>query len=838
MKHLLLSSLVLLAQLAWAQTKGQFRKLNDALADPLAATHVVVNCNSIEAVQFVKNAKQLERVTTLRLEGGSTDTDWNTIFRALEQLPVLTDLHISYAEIKEIPAGIDNLCLQRVKVSGTTALSYDELFIHLSRQPALRELEMDYNKLLEIPKEISQVKQLTHLSVTNNAGIDPESSINTLGQLPNLRHLVLKDNEIEELPSGISSLKSLELLDISGNLLEELPSSIMKLRHLDSLYLHDNVFDNFTGDAQHISSFKKLRHLSVDDHLDPGAIAQLRKKLPQTRIELVADEFANAAERPSVIFHQNSLVKPPLPELAMKPEIFDLDAADGGVIEYKSGTKIKIPAGALVDAQGNAVTGNVSISYREFQDPLDILLSGIPMTYDSGGVRNQFETAGMFEMYASQGDKELFVKSGAKIDIEMASSDAASSFNFYALNENSKNWDYLGKAGTVSKKGEMKQLSGAWRIYHSRLPRMFNIDEKPYKEIFDDTSYFYLSKKELAPPFRKRKKSRAENYYAASPIILKPVSRESKDSKTIVKFEITQRWQRNDVVFNDEIKAMSRLPLVYEGQLSPAEFKAKYIRKRRYNDIRFTHIPGTSEVKIELKDHNGIETITASIYPAKEAISNQDVRMLDNSYKAYVNDVKRRQKKFDKAIADEKKKRAKDFNKQEQRAWAAARAAMSREELAMSRQEWMKYYEEMVAASKEASVIRSGITRNLSISGFGVYNCDQIRRLENPVKVLASYINGKGEGIDAHTTYVLDKNVRGVLTYSGAYAGLKENEIAFDPGSTQSIMVIAMNGTVSVMKGDELKGKKFGSKAEFTMQELSSNLSDMNDLKKALGLGE
>jgi Leucine-rich repeat (LRR) protein len=837
MKNLLFASLLLLSQLAGAQNNAKFLKLNEALIAPSAATHLIVNCNGQEASKFVKNVKQLEHVSSLRLEGGAADTDWNKIFSALEQLPGLTDLHISYTEMKEAPASIDKLCLQHVKVSGTSELIYNELFIHLSRQPALQSLSLEYNKLDKLPTEISQLKQLQQLSITHNPGMDMESGLNTLSNL-DLQYLSLADNEMEELPEAIAQLKNLKTLDLSGNLLETLPRSMGKLQYLDSLALHDNIFDDLSGELQTIASLKKLRHVSIDDDIDEKTIAQLRKKLPQANIETVKSGFADAVDRPAQKFHVNTLVSPPLPQLAMKPAIYNVDASTGGIISYSSGTKIKIPAGALVDGSGNPATGNISISYREFSDPLDVLLSGIPMTYDSGGVRNQFETAGMFEMYASMGDKELFVKPGAKIDVQMASPDAATSFNFYSLNESSKNWDYLGKGGKIEQKDNVKR-SEAWKIYHSRRPRASNINDKPYKEMFDDTTYFYHSTKE--DEYRTRsnwKKTRQQHFYAKSPIILSTVKREVKDAKGIAKFKITQRWKRKDLHFNQEINAISGLTLVYDGPMSAAEFKAKLIRKRRYDDIRVKYTPGSSEVTLELKDHNGFETITATIYPDKETISTQDKRRFTMSYRKYQDDVKRSEKKYNKVIAEKKKEDKKRCNKQEMSAWATARSAMTKEELAMTKPQWTEYYEKMLASTTDAGIITSGITRNLSVSGFGVYNCDQIKRLQNPVRVLASYRNEKGEDIDANTTYVLDKNVRGVLTYSGAYAGLKENEIAFDPGSTQSIMVIGNNGKVSIMKGEELKGRSFGDKEEFSVKEIGSNLTNADDLRKALGLME
>ena len=45
----------------------------------------------------------------------------------------------------------------------------------------------------------------------------------------------------------------------------------------------------------------------------------------------------------------------------------------------KNGTHISIPKSAFVDKNGNLVTENVVVKFREFHDAKSILLSGIPM---------------------------------------------------------------------------------------------------------------------------------------------------------------------------------------------------------------------------------------------------------------------------------------------------------------------------------------------------------------------------------------------------------------------------------------------------------------------------
>ncbi len=64
-----------------------------------------------------------------------------------------------------------------------------------------------------------------------------------------------------------------------------------------------------------------------------------------------------------------------------------MNAEEGGVLTFPSGTKLEIPANAFLDAQGNPVTGKVEIAYREFHDAGTIFIGEqqLPLKKESGG---------------------------------------------------------------------------------------------------------------------------------------------------------------------------------------------------------------------------------------------------------------------------------------------------------------------------------------------------------------------------------------------------------------------------------------------------------------------
>jgi hypothetical protein len=137
-----------------------------------------------------------------------------------------------------------------------------------------------------------------------------------------------------------------------------------------------------------------------------------------------------------------AFVQPPLPQANVPYQTYTFEAEKGAELTYKTGTKISIPANALLDEAGKPVKGEVSLAYREFHDALDVVVSGIPMQYDSAGTRQSLQTAGMFDIRAQQAGKNLRLATGKQANIEMASWQADADYNFYSLDTVKGNWVY------------------------------------------------------------------------------------------------------------------------------------------------------------------------------------------------------------------------------------------------------------------------------------------------------------------------------------------------------------------------------------------------------------
>lgn len=136
----------------------------------------------------------------------------------------------------------------------------------------------------------------------------------------------------------------------------------------------------------------------------------------------------------------------PRPEACSKPSTFRIDPKKDTLLKVPGGTSIHIPANAIADKSGKPVNDSVRIDYSEYVNPAGIILSGIPMLYDSAGDMNVFRSAGMFEIYAKGSEDESFtIAPGKKVDVNMASpvEDKNGAYNFYNFDTASGRWNYL-----------------------------------------------------------------------------------------------------------------------------------------------------------------------------------------------------------------------------------------------------------------------------------------------------------------------------------------------------------------------------------------------------------
>ena len=150
-------------------------------------------------------------------------------------------------------------------------------------------------------------------------------------------------------------------------------------------------------------------------------------------------------EKPIVTSNNYLLTNPPLPELDIPYQKFEIDPSQPNVLYSRMGAKINIPSDAFLDKDGNVIKGKVEVSFREFYNPLDFYLAGIPMNYNDNGIEKVLESGGMVELNAKSNKNELYVNPSSKIKVDLFSWTKSKDFNLYDLDKTTSKWIEKGK---------------------------------------------------------------------------------------------------------------------------------------------------------------------------------------------------------------------------------------------------------------------------------------------------------------------------------------------------------------------------------------------------------
>lgn len=142
--------------------------------------------------------------------------------------------------------------------------------------------------------------------------------------------------------------------------------------------------------------------------------------------------FQACKHRPS--FGESAFVSP-LEDVKIAFETQIIEAESAQLIRLESGSSIQIPKDAFVDANGNKVRGKMDLGYRQFDDPAEIIASGIPMNFQNeAGKMEQLESGGMFEIQGSVRGEPVFIAPGKSIKTTLAS-EVAGAYDFYYLEQ-------------------------------------------------------------------------------------------------------------------------------------------------------------------------------------------------------------------------------------------------------------------------------------------------------------------------------------------------------------------------------------------------------------------
>lgn len=492
-----------------------------------------------------------------------------------------------------------------------------------------------------------------------------------------------------------------------------------------------------------------------------------------------------------------AFIAPPISKLNVPYTSYKVKAEQGATLKHKSNSKIIVPKKAFVNKQGQDIIGDVEIQYREFHNQAEIIASGIPMAYDSAGVKSTLESAGMIDIRGYQNGEPIFINPKKQITVEFQSEHTADRYNMYVLDTVARNWVYMSRDNSLKGHKRPEGLKGM----KGQEPLTNSVSNKE-KEI--------QKQLDAIPPKIENEKivfAKKINQLPKTVFPTKPV----KAIAGRPQFELDVNYKEFP-----ELEAFKNA--VFEVGTENKNFNSK-LADITWSSAEISEGPQKGKnYLLTLKLKERVEKLI--VYPALTG-ANYENALKD--YETKFNDYKNIAVKRE---ANEKKLKEEFDAKQ---ATFVLEQKKLTSEMIKEKIRWQKEQEEQINRQFKTMNYEFKVTRIFNVSSFGICNSDCPKSMPQGDKMNPIFtVNNDGTFIKAEHTYLV------CHTKNLVYNFYKET-ISFDPKDTYSLCVLS-NGKLYLCDKESL-AKCFSSRQnKIHVKELSADVNDAVGLKIALGI--
>ena len=613
------------------------------------------------------------------------------------------------------------------------------------------------------------------------------------------------------------------------------------------------------------------------------------------RVEVVLTRYVpKAPPAPVAPVAAEPPTPPQLPRRDMpsqEPMIATFDAAEGIVLQYdRSDTKVTIPPGALVYADGTPVVGEVELEYLEYRNLNDIAASDLPMHYeDKEGSFYQYNSTGMYRIEATQGGQPLGIAPGQSVQVDFEMTERLPETNFYQLDTATGLWQ---EAGMLVY--DMPERNGS-------VPRI-NIDDNCIR----DTEVGRDSEPTSAPD--------GATFLAGLDWLEQFVKASDKEARQTLK--IIERGYLQATFGNRAYAGIYKVPdpkyrvaatsdEYYNLRLQVERHKKRY--RFKIKDVTGEHaelraLRAYTLEAVDKADNRRLTPMLEQLLESPDAFKWCDARLLfakdyqdgdafstmllrlESTGKRVAVEVLFRDKNGKKLNANEVSKLYRSYTRKLQARdtlyrpdyieyCEAARYALLEQSIAfgpcveyttwltalrkphnrpyvldqiqrrraypLSEQQWTDFITERYEATQErmrqqiANAIRirrasSGMRAVTELIDFGTYNCDQIRRLRKPRKVLVRAVTPEGELLSVTEVRVLNSRLNSAMIFRG-------QEIAYEPDpKTQNALLITDSKGHCYLVDSRSFRQRTARRERYRATPLPEDWAETVDLEKAL----
>ena len=495
---------------------------------------------------------------------------------------------------------------------------------------------------------------------------------------------------------------------------------------------------------------------------------------------------------------KKACIAPPISKLNVPYQKFKLKNAQGATLVTQSNSKIKIPKNAFIDKKGETIIGDVEIQFREFHDQADIVASGIPMKYDSAGIQSHLESAGMIDIKGFQNNEPIFINPKKEITVELQSTQGADKFNMYALDTVAQNWIYLHRdnslKGQLEKKGVKRTFSQVDSVMNENViikKLRKQIDEIPPKIDIEKATY-----------------SKKINQLPKSIEPTKPAK--AIEGRPKFQLDVSAKEFPELATFKNMVFEVGSENKNYNSNLSEITWSSAEISE------------GTQRGKnylLTLKLRDRVEKLI--VYPALTGKDyDEAIKAYDTKYSEYKNVLAKR-------LAEEKRLKL-EFEKKQ--AEYIAQQKKLNDDLVKERIKIRQEQEKELANQFNSIGNNQKVVRIFQISNFGIYNSDcpnslPIGETLNPIYL----VNQNTPLLNVTSTYLICNNRNLVYNLN------PKEPLRFNPNERYSLCIIA-NGKTYLCNAETFSKNTSNKQSKINLSELSSEIDNVFDFKKALGI--
>ena len=306
--------------------------------------------------------------------------------------------------------------------------------------------------LQKLPAYLTTYQSVTTIKIVgfNDQNYSLDSLIHGIKSLQHLNHIIFENCDLSSIETSFIDFKGLEKISIlkhssifentffpllKNNTLKELciqtndpeiiTDSIYLLPQLKSIQISSNPLFNKPNHSTTIQLKNETTTQNIDiayfgDFYKPN-VSGVKSNKPKTNFQPVYASLQSKLD----------CIKQPIPGININDTVFSFNPSQKTDFTYKSGSKLSIDRNAFVTQTGENYTGSVKLFYREFRNPVEIMLSGIPMTNTVNGETQVFKSGGMYEINAYDiGNQPLKLVSDTSIKINFALTDTSQNFHF------------------------------------------------------------------------------------------------------------------------------------------------------------------------------------------------------------------------------------------------------------------------------------------------------------------------------------------------------------------------------------------------------------------------